>query len=422
MFRGVGTMKKMLYKMLGMGLLMGIVFPIYADFFVSWIPERKMFFNIGCIFAGLMVGIVNYFISKQTLFNPVKKITTKAKIVSSGDLTQKIDIEGQDIIGELASSINSMIIVLNNLLRKTADIIEKAQNMSSELNIATGQTAAAQEQATGQTKNIVDNTHIQTNSLQTVNGYMQEILVQIKEVSASSELVKNITAETNNQINTGFSALKTVKESMFDFDYHLKDSGQIIELLSKRSKEISDTVTVIKEIANQTNMLSLNAAIESARAGEYGKGFAVVAGEVGNLAKTSNKSAEQVSLLAKAMQEDISKVIRFNHSWKELIARGIETVHRTENTFNEIAQSVNKISEFFRKMTDSLALVSENSNLTRDRMLNTSTQAEQNLALTRDILSAMQQQAACMEDVQSVYKMLSQEIDKLNELIKAFKY
>jgi len=91
------TMANMFWKMVGIGVVMGIIFPVYAGFFVNWIPERKLFFIIGCLIAGLIVGVVNYLIAFKTLLKPITVMSKHARKMAHGDLTETIDIIGRRV-------------------------------------------------------------------------------------------------------------------------------------------------------------------------------------------------------------------------------------------------------------------------------------------------------------------------------------
>lgn len=419
---GIGTMQKMLYKMLGMGLLMGLVFPVYANLFVTWMPQRKIFFVFGCILAGLLVGIANYYISKQTLYKPIKKITNDAKVVAGGDLTKTIRVEGSDFIADLARSINGMVDALHSLLKKTSDLVLDAQTMSNELSLAATESSASLNKANGQVNDIVSSTLKQADLLQTANSSMQEILLQITQLLSGFDSVQVSIGETNSELVMGHSALKDIQQNMELFEKNLQETTQIIEHLGTHSSQISDIVTAIRVIASQTNLLSLNAAIEAARAGEYGKGFAVVAQEVRNLADTSNQSAAKVAELVLGMQEEITRVIELNQNWSALTDVEMMSVENTEQAFNGIEQSVNKVNDFSSQLTGSLNTVAINARDTETKISINLEQAQLISGLMQETVMAMQQQIACVGKVENVYNRLAVDINEMQELIQAYVY
>ena len=200
----------------------------------------------------------------------------------------------------------------------------------------------------------------------------------------------------------------------------VNDSGEAIRYLDTRSQEIGEITKVITEIANQTNLLALNAAIEAARAGEHGKGFAVVADEVRKLAEQSQQSSTQISMLINEIQVDLARSNNSINQVKSDVQEGLTIVNKTEDSFKLILDSLDTVG---MQIVDMAATAEQMSASAQEVSANvTSTSMSRDASENfQSVAAATEEQLASMEEISSASNNLSEMAMNLQELVSKFR-
>lgn len=296
--------RKIMFIFYSFGIFMGIIFPFYAIIFVEFKPGKAIFFIVGCLLAGFMIGIFNYFIYRRIIGRIVKQLSDTFHSLSRGNLTQQIVINSNDEFGRLAESIENMRINLktsmHNITVNAMQLGETSKILSSSAQdtrqISNIISVKFSEVAEGAVRQAEHNNFI----IQMAESMEQEVKEgynQVYKLAQQSTETRQLTDEGNSAINHAIENLGVITET-------IEFATQAIQGLGNRSEEIGDIVGIITEIANQTGLLALNAAIEAARAGEHGLGFSVVANEVRKLAEGSSKAAAKISGLVQIIQQE----------------------------------------------------------------------------------------------------------------------
>ena len=212
---------------------------------------------------------------------PLEELSEVAKKVSGGDLTPEVIVKGNDEISVLARSFKSMLENLKNILTKTKDAVNQITSAANEI------LAASQQQASGAREQ---------------SAAVSEITSSSKELAKSSEQVGETIRRVSEVAAHALIGMNKIKDA-------IGKSNQIISSLSEKSQKIGKITEVIDDVADQTNLLAVNAAIEAARAGEEGKGFTVVADEIRKLADSTAKSTKDITALIELIQHEMSGVI-----------------------------------------------------------------------------------------------------------------
>ena len=207
----------------------------------------------------LILAIIMAIVITNGIVKPVKKGVDFAIAISQGNLLTTIDVDQKDEIGQLTEALNAMV--------------ENLKNVIANVHGGAEQIAAASEESSSSSQEMSEGANEQASSLEEVSATMEEMTANMQQSASNSQQTEIIALKAAQDIKVGSDAVNNTVESM---------------------KIIADKISIISEIANQTNMLALNAAVEAARAGKKGKGFAVVATEVKNLAERSAKAAEEI--------------------------------------------------------------------------------------------------------------------------------
>lgn len=325
------------------GFLMGIVFRIVTPLFVTFRSDiLNAIFTFMCVFAGLCVGLISYLIGKMTLIKTILKIKSYAYELSEGNFHSNLNIKSNDEIGELTFSLNQMV--------------EKLRGIIININNGAEEIASASQQ-------------ISSGAQQLSHGANKQAAAA-KSVSLSMEqMTTNIQQNSNNAFQAHLISLNA-KQSM---DFMGKTTMNSILII----KDIASKISIINDIAFQTNILALNAAVEAARAGEQGKGFAVVATEVRRLAESSKIASGEIASISnrgsivtnesdKLISELIPEIDRTVALVQEIASAsklqksGVEEVNQSLNDLNQVIQQNAAASKELATSSEEFASKAEN--------------------------------------------------------------
>lgn len=268
------------------------------------------------------------FASVRAITVPLRKVNEVLHVVSSGDLTRKLDDSSDDEFGELAKSVNNLIDSLKSLISGISTRAAQLAAASEETSAVTAQTTHSIQNQKSQVAQVATATTEMHSTSQMVTQSAEDTLNQIRHADAEAEKVKAISLENK----------RTIEKLAVDVD----DAAQVINKLHQDSASIGGILDVIRGVADQTNLLALNAAIEAARAGEQGRGFAVVADEVRTLASRTQQSTQEINAMIEVLQAGAERAVTVMNQGKEQTTICVEQTEKATQALNLITEAVHR--------------------------------------------------------------------------------
>lgn len=387
------------------GLAQGIYYPLVL---------------IVVVISVLICGLIAFMISGR-MSSSINKIITVAKTAASGDLRQKLSSSKDDEFGVLINSIGAMMSSMRKLIFDTAGIAERVYESSVIVSDSSKHIASISEDITTAVEEIAMGATAQANDSDSAVKKTADLADKIGVVSQNTEQIKQVSNNSLIITKRGLASIEELNSKVMHTNSIIHDVRNDINALGVRSKQITNIVKIITDMANQTRLLSLNASIEAARAGVYGLGFAVVADEV-------NKLADQTASAAR----DIASIVKENQIQTD---RAIEKAASTESTIKDqnlalekAIGSFNEISDAMEVLAQKVQLINSNTNemeLHKDQVLlsiqSISAVSEQTASSTQEVTAASEQQVNEMKILQNKASELEHDAGRLKEAIAVFK-
>jgi len=323
-------LRQLFYSFLAFGLFMGIIFPFYAQFFVDWKPGMKIWFVIGCLAAGSSIGLFNYYLVKVIVLRRLRRIADVANEIANRDLRHECVIESRDLIGDIVNSFNAMVRTMRDMIYEIRTGIHQVETAAIKM-----------QDMSSETQSEVGRQHAELTQL---TQSVDHLLNTVSNVVASSEDASRAAGEAASRTDEGRAVMETTRSTIQGLADEVNRAASSITELQEDSKAIETVLDVITDIAEQTNLLALNAAIEAARAGEQGRGFAVVADEVRTLASRTQESTQEIQSIIKRLQGSTSTAVGVMKLGVEQARQSVEQFASAGESLQAITLSVNDIN------------------------------------------------------------------------------
>lgn len=395
---------------------------------VSYVPTRVVLAdlaglrNLMIIFSIISILVLCVLIERVThvVIRPVKEMTRVITSMASGDFTVSMKVKGNDEIAVMGRSVEHFIASMKEMIRQmghVSDRLEKqagsSKNVSGEMNSA----ANIQSQSMTELHATVDQLSVSVNEIAQNATQLAGVVADTKEDSDKVEDKMRTTVEVSEK---GKADMESVGNALHNIEISIHNLEEAVDKVGTASGEIVDIIKLIGDIAEETNLLSLNASIEAARAGEAGRGFAVVASQIGVLAKNSADSVAHITSLINEINGLVDDAVKQAGSSASDIESSADLIHTAVDTFDQIFQNIQETSHLIEGVVEKINQVDQVAT-------NVAAISEEQAASSDEILAtseSMLQQAKSIsknsEQVEAEAGNLAESADQLADQVKQF--
>ncbi|WP_274309793.1 methyl-accepting chemotaxis protein [Solibacillus daqui] len=373
------------------------------------VEQSKVSMYLGASIGTLIIilSVIVAYITARIITTPIKEVVKRITAMADGDMSlPPLKQKTQDEIGLLVQSTNTMNGKLHDLLSTIHGVSANVAASSEELaQSAVGVKDGSQQIAMTMT-DLAEGSESQASSASDLANMMESFKVNVQQATEQGTTMAKGSLTVLQLTETGQGLMNASTQQMYTIDRIVQEAVSKVEGLNSQSQEISKLVEVIDGIANQTNLLALNAAIEAARAGEQGKGFAVVADEVRKLAEQVSLSVTDISSIVTRIQSETTNVTMSLQTGYDEVKKGTAQITETGETFNTISTAVNRMSMTIQSITENLLGIS-----TTTEQINRS--IDEIAAITQESAAGVEQTTATIEETAGTMEEIANNTDQL---------
>ncbi|MCJ8012899.1 methyl-accepting chemotaxis protein [Paenibacillus sp. KQZ6P-2] len=376
------------------------------------------------VLLSMLVGIAMAYLMIRMISRPVSMVARAVEQIAAGDLTgEDLNIRQKDEIGSMARSFDNMKHHLNRLMSQIDHHAAEVAVASGELALGSEQTVLASRQIAESMQEVSAAAENQMARMKENKTAMEESAASLLRIAESASITVESAETVQKRSEQGMELLSETVSQMEKIQSVMEDSREAVNDLRHYSHKIEKITLFIKEIADQTHLLSLNASIEAARAGEHGRGFAIVAGEVKKLADQVGSASEQIAGGIRDMVGNVSKSVDAMQRGSVELEAGTAVMHKTGEAFQDIFVSIQTVTGQAQEVSASieeLSALTQQLLSSEERMVELSAHiaghSQSVAAVTEEQLAAMEETSASTGSMNGMAKELQKEIQKFKYL------
>ncbi len=377
---------------------------------------------VGIIAIVVLIAIIISFIMGRRLMRPLVKVSTIIEDVANGNIEADFSVvkESNDEIGLIIEKMKELTQSLGSIVGKIRNSSDTMSSNSYELNDTSSQTLAANNEISKAVEDVAEGSTGMAASISKINENLLEMSNETKDINASVDEIKNQTVAVQDSSKIMNDKIKSMQDSSHKMDEGISAISKCIETVNTTVDKVSNIVSVIEEISSETNLLSLNASIEAARAGDAGKGFAVVAQEIRVLSDNTNTELENIKQIISSLVEECRYCVQASGTIVEDNAKQKEEIKAVLDEFGSLDEQIQKTAEKADEIEELVtAMIELNDDITKSSNSLTDVSAA-NAAATEEMNANIEELNAMMHGVSEMAGHMNDESDGLKEALSFF--
>lgn len=377
---------------------------------------------VGIIAIVVLIAIIISFIMGRRLMRPLVKVSTIIEDVANGNIEADFSVvkESNDEIGLIIEKMKELTQSLGSIVGKIRNSSDTMSSNSYELNDTSSQTLAANNEISKAVEDVAEGSTGMAASISKINENLLEMSNETKDINASVDEIKNQTVAVQDSSKIMNDKIKSMQDSSHKMDEGISAISKRIETVNTTVDKVSNIVSVIEEISSETNLLSLNASIEAARAGDAGKGFAVVAQEIRVLSDNTNTELENIKQIISSLVEECRYCVQASGTIVEDNAKQKEEIKAVLDEFGSLDEQIQKTAEKADEIEELVtAMIELNDDITKSSNSLTDVSAA-NAAATEEMNANIEELNAMMHGVSEMSEHMNNESDGLKEALSFF--
>lgn len=377
---------------------------------------------VGIIAIVVLIAIIISFIMGRRLMRPLVKVSTIIEDVANGNIEADFSVvkESNDEIGLIIEKMKELTQSLGSIVGKIRTSSDTMSSNSYELNDTSSQTLAANNEISKAVEDVAEGSTGMAASISKINENLLEMSNETKDINASVDEIKNQTVAVQDSSKIMNDKIKSMQDSSHKMDEGISAISKRIETVNTTVDKVSNIVSVIEEISSETNLLSLNASIEAARAGDAGKGFAVVAQEIRVLSDNTNTELENIKQIISSLVEECRYCVQASGTIVEDNAKQKEEIKAVLDEFGSLDEQIQKTAEKADEIEELVtAMIELNDDITKSSNSLTDVSAA-NAAATEEMNANIEELNAMMHGVSEMAEHMNNESDGLKEALSFF--
>lgn len=377
---------------------------------------------VGIIAIVVLIAIIISFIMGRRLMRPLVKVSTIIEDVANGNIEADFSVvkESNDEIGLIIEKMKELTQSLGSIVGKIRNSSDTMSSNSYELNDTSSQTLAANNEISKAVEDVAEGSTGMAASISKINENLLEMSNETKDINASVDEIKNQTVAVQDSSKIMNDKIKSMQDSSHKMDEGISAISKRIETVNTTVDKVSNIVSVIEEISSETNLLSLNASIEAARAGDAGKGFAVVAQEIRVLSDNTNTELENIKQIISSLVEECRYCVQASGTIVEDNAKQKEEIKAVLDEFGSLDEQIQKTAEKADEIEELVtAMIELNDDITKSSNSLTDVSAA-NAAATEEMNANIEELNAMMHGVSEMAEHMNNESDGLKEALSFF--